>query len=243
MTYHIAGLSTSLAADVSAGGRSYSLCAVCVCHSKEGYSYVFSRWISREISPFHSDRIVLLQNPLHYSSITHGGLLHTPPPQWCSSTRIGAAQSPSALLSLDWRFNSSFRAPQSPPRPRLGAPLFHSSLSTSLHFRRCSAWMCAAQDRHSSIPVGAPWPGFAPLNFIPHSSINISTPLGHTALHIRNSFFPGGATLFLPNSSNWHWNSILIDCELTSQFQPFTYHKSSQTTLEFNFTRSPGSTH
>jgi hypothetical protein len=30
----------------------------------------------------------------------------------------------------------------------------------------------------------------------------------------------------------------LIHCELTSHYQPFGHHKSSQTTLEFNFTHS-----
>ena len=67
---------------------------------------------------------------------------------------------PSALLSLDWCFDISFSAPyclfcphsssrmgapQSLPQPRLGAPLFHSRLFTSLPVRRCSAWMgCSA---------------------------------------------------------------------------------------------------
>jgi len=115
-----------------------------------------------------AEAIALIKFKLHMV-----GLLHTPPPQWCSSAIIGAPQSPSALhnprrrssipsalLSLDWCFNISFSAPDclfcprsssrmgaplSPPQPRLGAPLFHSRLFTSLPVRRCSAWMgCSA---------------------------------------------------------------------------------------------------
>jgi len=90
--------------------------------------------------------------------------------------------------------------------------------------------------------IGTPWPGFAPPNFIPHSSITIITPLAHPALHIRHSF-PGGAPLFPANSSYCLSNCILFLHELTSQFQPFRYHKSSQTTWEFNFTHSPDPNH
>jgi len=103
--------------------------------------------------------------------------------------------------------------------------------------------MAAPLERRSSIPIGARWPGITPLNYIPPSSINISTPLAHPALHIRHSSFPGGAPLFPPNSSYCLSNSILIYCERTSQFQPFRYHKSSQTTMEFNFTHLPGLKH
>jgi len=87
-------------------------------------------------------------------------LLHTPMVHLCynrrSSFTVGAPQSPLALLSLNWCFDISFSAPyslfcprsssrmgvpQSPPRPRLGVPLFHSTLLASLPFRHCSAWM------------------------------------------------------------------------------------------------------
>ena len=197
--------------------------------------------------PFHGDKIVLLQKPLHYSSITYGGLLHTPPPQWYFAARIGAPQSLSVLLSLDWQFDISFSAPQSTILSWLSAPVFHSRLFTALPFRRSSAWMAAPLYQCSSTPAGAPWPGFAPRNYIPRSSINISTPLAHSALHpalhIRHSSLPGGAPPFPPNSSYCLSNSILIHCKLTSHFQSFRYHKSSQTTLEFNFTHSPGSNH
>ena len=67
--------------------------------------------------------------------------------------------------------------------------------------------------------------------------------LAHPVLHIRHSSFPGGVPLFPVNSSYCLSNSILIHRELTSQFQPFRYHKSSQTTLEFNFTHSPDPNH
>jgi len=166
-----------------------------------------------------------------------------PPPQWDSSARIRAPQTLSALLSLDSHFDMSVSAPQSPLQPRLGAPLFDCRLCTSLHCRRCSAWMAAPLDRRFSTLVSTPWPGVAPLYNILHSSINISTPLAHPALHIRHSSFPGGAPLFPPNSSYCLSNFILIQCELTSQFQPLRYHKSSQTTFEFNFTHLPGSNH
>jgi len=97
--------------------------------------------------------------PLHSSQLHMVGLLHTPP-QWCSSAIIGAPQSPSALLSLKLHFDISFSAPyclfsrdsssrmgapQSPPRPQIGVPLFQSRLVTSLPFQHCSAWMgCSA---------------------------------------------------------------------------------------------------
>jgi len=91
--------------------------------------------------------------------------------------------------------------------------------------------------------TGAPWPGFLPHNFIPHSSITIISPLAHPALHIRHSSCPGGAPHLPANSSYCLSYSILIHRELTSQFQPFRYHKASQTTLEFNSAHSPGQNH
>jgi len=44
--------------------------------------------------------------------------------------------------------------------------------------------------------IGAPQPGFVPLNFIPRSSFTIITPLANPALHIRHCCFPGGTPLF-----------------------------------------------
>jgi len=78
--------------------------------------------------------------------------------------------------------------------------------------------------------IGAPWPGLAPLNFIPRSFITIITPLPHPAPHIRHSSIAGGTPLFPPNSSYFLSNSILIHHELTSQFQSFWYDILSQTT-------------
>jgi len=67
----------------------------------------------------------------------------------------------------------------------------------------------------SSIPVGTPWPGFLPLNFILRSSITISTPLAHLELHLRHTSFPGGASRFPPNSSYLpfkpHFDSLLAN--------------------------------
>jgi len=91
--------------------------------------------------------------------------------------------------------------------------------------------------------IGAPWLAFAPPNFILHSSITIITPIAHPALHIRHSSFPGGTPLFPVNSSYCHSITSLIHRELTSQFQLFRFHQSSQTTFEFNFSHSPGQNH
>ena len=101
-----------------------------------------------------------------------------PPQPWCFSTKVRTPQSQSELLSLDWRFDISFSAPyyldcrcsssrmgapQSPHRPRLGAPRLHTRLFTSLTFRRCSAWMgCSAGlvilpvDMRPTIPFRTP---------------------------------------------------------------------------------------
>jgi len=128
--------------------------------------------------------IILLPKPLH-SSITHGAASSYPRPlTWRSSSIIGAPESPLALLSLNWHFNvwfsppyylfcphssSRMGAPQSPPRLRLGAPLFHSRLFVSLPFRRCSAWMgCSA--------------GYALLNLHRSSLAWICAPQFHSAL-------------------------------------------------------------
>jgi len=135
---------------------------------------------------------------------------------------------PLALLSLDWCFNISFSAPyylfcpcsssrmgapQSPPQPWLGAPLFHSRHFTSHPVRHCSAWMaCSAAlallnpHWHSLACICAP-------QF--HSASPSALPL--TASHdIRYSSFPGGAPLFPPNSSYCLSNSILMHHKLTS---------------------------
>jgi hypothetical protein len=99
--------------------------------------------------------------------------------------------------------------------------------------------MAAPLDRCSFTPIGPPWPGFAPLNHILHSSLNISTPLAHPAIPLRHYSFPNGTPLFPPNSSYWYSIGILIYCKLTPQFKAFWYPKSSQMTLDFNFTHLP----
>jgi hypothetical protein len=114
------------------------------------------------------------------------------PPPWCSSAIIGAPQSQSALLSLEWHFDISFctpyclvsrcfssrmRAPQSPPRPRIGAPLFHSRLVTSLPLQRWSTQLgCSA--------------GYVLLNPCRRSLACIFTPQFHSALHHRHPHCP-----------------------------------------------------
>jgi len=165
---------------------------------------------------------------------------------WFSSAIIGAPQSPSALLSWNWRFNISFSAPYcisvsaqlewvlidlDQERLYFIADSLPLSLSAILSMDGLLCW------------TGAPWPRFVPLSFIPHSSITIITPFAHPALLIRYTTFPGGAPRFPPNSSYPLSNSILIHRELTSQFQPIKYHKSSQTTLQFNFAHSTGPNH
>jgi len=182
----------------------------------------FSIWIRPSIC--HSAHLNSLSDlDLEHLYFTPDPFHPSPPLQWYSDARIGA--------------------PQSPLRPRFRPPLSGSRLFTSLPFRRCSAWMAALLDRHSSTPVGPLSPGFAPLNYIPYSSINISTHLAHPALHTRHSSFPGGTSFFPPNSSFCLSNPDLIHCEQTSEFEPFKYHQSIQTTLEFNFTHSPGPNH
>jgi len=204
---------------------SYSLCAVWVCHRREGYRDVFSRTISRKVLPFHGNTIELLLTALHHSSIPHGGLLHTPAPppssRWRSSAGMGALQSPSALLSLDCPFDISFSAPQTPLWPRLGAPLFHSRPFTSLPLRWCSVWMAAPLDRRCSITFRAPPSTSALLFPTLHSTsgtppvllahrfflrihpIAFQTPFWFTASKPLKSDL-----LDITNRAKRHWNSI-----------------------------------
>jgi len=141
------------------------------------------------------------------------GLLQTPPPQCCSSAAIGVPQSPSALLSLEWCFDISFSAPyclfsrrslsrmgapQSPPRPQIGAPLFHSRLVTSLPFHHCSALIGCSTGytllnprRRSLAWIFAPQFHSALLHHHQHSPCPPRTP--HQALLLsswRTSFSP-----------------------------------------------------
>jgi len=147
---------------------------------------------------------------------TCGGAASYPPP-WFSSTIIGAPQSPSALLSVDWRFDISFSAAYC---ISVGAPLEWSLLDLNqerLYFIPDSLplSLLAMLSTNGLLRwIGASWPGFAPLNIIPHSSITIITPLAHPALLIRHCSLHGGTLLFPANSSYCLSNAILIHREL-----------------------------
>jgi hypothetical protein len=152
-----------------------------------------------------------------------------------SSIPIRAPQSPSvlpdpprrcpmhsALLSLEWCFERSFRAPdyrfclrssnrmgapQSPLQTQLGAPLFHCRLFTSLPVRRCSAWMCCSLALALLNPCQRALAWICANQF--HSASPSALPLT-TSHNIRHSSFPCGAPLFHPNSLYYLSNSILI---------------------------------
>ena len=120
------------------------------------------------------------------------------------------------------RSSSRMGATQSPPRPRLGAPLFHSRHFASLPFRRCSArmgcsagyalldprrcslaWICTLQF-HS-----------APLHRHQHSHCRPSTPHQTLLLSLWRTSFPPEFIL-LPfklhfNSLRANLNSKLLD--------------------------------
>ena len=97
-------------------------------------------------------------------------------------------------------------------------PSLTSIRSTSISFQTLSLPLLLATLSMDSLLnwIGAPWPGFLPLNFILHSSITIITPLAHPALLIRHSSFPDGEPLFPAYSSYCHSISITIQCELIS---------------------------
>jgi len=67
----------------------------------------------------------------------------------------------------------------------------------------------------SSIRIGDPSPGFAPLSFVLHYSNIISTPLAYRAQHNRHSSIPAGTPFFPLNSVYCLWNSTLIHRKLT----------------------------
>jgi len=131
------------------------------------------------------------------------------PPPWFSSAIIDTPQSPSALLSLDWRFEIAFSARYciSVGAPPLEWVLLNPILD--LHQQRLYSIPDSLPPSLSAMLsidgllrwIGVPWPGFAPHNFIPHSSITIITLHAHPVLHIRLSSFPGGAPLVPANSS------------------------------------------
>jgi hypothetical protein len=133
---------------------------------------------------------------------------YPPPPTCFSSVIICTAQSPTALLSLDWRFNILFGAPycmsvDTQPLERAYRNPFLHLIQQHLYFIPDSLSLCLSAIL--SIDgllrwIGAPWSGFAPPNFILHSSITIITPLADPALPIRHSQFPAGAPHFPANS-------------------------------------------
>jgi len=157
-----------------------------------------------------------------------------------SSIPIGAPQSGLALWYFIQRSILHFCPPSSSrmgaPRPQSGAPLFYSRLFTSLHFSDAQHRWAAPLDMRSLAWDCTPQFHSALLHHHHHS------PCPHCTPH-RHSSCLGGAPLFPANSSYCLSNSILNHRELTSQVQPFRYHKSRQTTLEFNFGHSPGPNH
>jgi len=185
---------------------------------------------------FHGDRLYYCRSHCtHQLHIVR--LLHTPSPG-CFSGIIGTPPSPLALLRLNWHSSvwigaSIFHSALYTAFSVRGNPLEwvllnhlldldqerHYFIPDSLPpspFSAAQHRWAAPLDMRSSIPVGTPWPGFATLNFILHSSITISTPIAHLVHHIRHSSFPCGAHLFPPNSSYCLSNSILIHRDLIS---------------------------
>jgi len=113
-TNHISVLASAYTSDNGACRHRYSLCAAWVCHWKHGYSYVFSRWISRWILPFHGDRLNSCRS--HYTHrLQQCRAASYPPPLppniGAPLLAIGTPRSPSLLLSLDWLFDMWFSAP------------------------------------------------------------------------------------------------------------------------------------
>ena len=191
--------------------------------------------------------IVLLQKPLH-SSTTLGGAASYPPPPMvllhynrCSSISISSPQSGLVLRyfiqhSILHFFWCSSR--MGAFRPRSGAPLFYSRLIISLPLGDAQHTWATPLDRRSLTSICAPQFHSALLHHHHHSPCPPCTP--HQALHLSwwHTSFPH-ELIILP--FKLHVDSLWPD--LTSQMQPFWYHKSSQTTFEINFAHSPGPNH
>jgi len=126
-TDHITVLSTAHTADISTCGRSGSLCAVWVCHWRDGYSYVFSTRISRKILPFYTERLYSCRSHYTHQYTALSGCF-IPRPQCCSSAKIGASQYPSMVLNPCQWSAIAVSAPQS--------PLVHLN-----HYWHCSVWI------------------------------------------------------------------------------------------------------
>ena len=158
--------------------------------------------------------------------MTHSGAASYSPPQWCSSAIIGTPQSPLVLLSLKWHFDISFSAPYclfswcfssrmgaslSTSQTRIGAPLFHPRLVTSLPFQRCLAWMgCSA--------------GYTLLNPCRHSLASILAPQFHSALlhHHQHSPCPP-PTSHQALLLSWWWISFSPEFVIFAFQTPFWF--------------------
>ena len=200
---------TSCSSDFSAGSSSYSLCAVWIRQWEEGHSYVFSRWISRYIWPIPCDQFSSRSN---YTINHTSAAASSPPPLWRNSTRIGAPQYSSELLSLDWTSSISFHSqfllsallyPIPHTRPPLSVLLsprwelfnshrrsynaFHTHYPTPF---QCSSSGISTPQSHRCSAL----PGLALLYFILHSLTHTPTPSSfgapqfHSALLNPSSF-------------------------------------------------------
>ena len=165
------------------------------------------------------------------------GLLHTPPPP--AMVLVRYIRCPSIPLSAPYGLfsplsSSRMGAPESPPQPRLGAPLFHSRLFASIPFGRCSAWMgCSAgfglldPHRHSFAWICTLQFHSALLHHHQHSPGPPRTPHQAFLLSWRRTSFPpkflilpfklhfdppranlNSNLLDITNRAKWHWNSI-----------------------------------
>jgi len=206
-----------------------------------------------------AEAIALINFKLHMV-----GLLDTPP-QWSSSAIIGAPQSLSALLNAHWR-TSIPSAPQSrlvlwyfiqrSILPFLSALFFldgRSSIpsSTSIRCASISFQTLYIPTRLALLSmngllrcVGAPQSPSAllGLDLRPSISFCIRTPLDHLTPHqalLLSWWRTSSSPEFIILPFKLHFDSLLAN--LNSN--PFRYHKSSHTTLEFNFTHSPGPNH
>jgi hypothetical protein len=143
-----------------------------------------------------AEAIALIKFKLHMV-----GLLHTPPPQWCSSAIIGAPQSPSALLnpsallSLDWCCDISFSTPYCLFCPRSSIPSSTSIRSASISFQTLYFPPLSALLSMDGLLrcIGAPQSPSALLGLDLRPSISfcitISTPLDHLTRHQALLFF------------------------------------------------------
>jgi len=146
---------TSHSSDFSASSCRYSLCALWIRQWKEGHSYVFSRWISRNILRIPCDKFYSVSHCTYQSHIS--GPLHTP----CGATPQGQVLLNSRRHSLAEIDTLLFHSALNSPFPRSSIPvhtpqqrftvfyfILHSippPLSEILNsHRRTSVWIVAA---------------------------------------------------------------------------------------------------